>query len=63
LKLRKRNPRRDKIESNAVFAAKFELRKKKSLRRKLRRKRTIARETAWLVAHGIDPKASEAPVA
>lgn len=48
---------------NAAFAAKFGLRKKKSLRRKLRRKRTVARETAWLVAHGIDPKASEAPVA
>lgn len=48
---------------NAVFAAKFGLRKKKSLRRKLRRKRTIARETEWLIAHGIDPTESEAPVA
>lgn len=48
---------------NEAFADRFSRRKKKSVRRKLRRKRTIARETAWLIAHGIDPTESEAPVA
>lgn len=48
---------------NAAFADRFGRAKKKSTRRKLRRKRTIERETAWLTAHGIDPKESEAPVA
>jgi hypothetical protein len=59
----KLHPRRVKIESNAAFALKFGRAKKKSARRKARRARTIARETAWLLSVGIDPTESEAPVA
>jgi hypothetical protein len=42
---------------------KFGLRKKKSTRRKARRARTIERETQALLALGIDPTESEAPIA
>jgi hypothetical protein len=61
--VQKLRPRREKIELNAAFAAKFGRAKKKSARRKLRRQRVIARNTAWLLSVGVDPKESEAPVA
>lgn len=61
--MQKRDPRREKREANARFALKYGRRRKKSLRRKLRRQRTIARETAWLISVGVDPTESEAPVA
>lgn len=56
-------PSRVKAEMNEAFADRFGRAKKKSVRRKERRARTIARETAWLLSVGIDPSDSEAPVA
>lgn len=60
--MRKLNPRALKIASNEAFALKYARTKKKGSRRKTRRERTLARELAWLLSVGVDPKESEAPV-
>jgi hypothetical protein len=61
--LRKLNPRAEKTVSNEAFADRFGKKKTKSIKRKERHARVVVRETAYLVALGVDPKESEAPVA
>lgn len=51
--MQKLNPKRDKVRANAAYAAKFPRRKRKE-RKALRRKRVLARELLWLLAHGFE---------
>ena len=61
--MRKLNPRAEKRAVNEAFALRFIREKKKGSRRKLRHERVVARETAVLIALGVDPTESKAPVA
>lgn len=57
------SPLQEKRLVNETFAEKFGKRSSKSVRRKLRHLRVIQRETAWLIAHGVDPTEAGTPVA
>ena len=61
--MRKLNPRAEKTLTNADFADRFGKKKTKSIKRKERHARVIARETEILVGLGINPTESDAPIA
>jgi hypothetical protein len=61
--VKKLRPVADKRDMNEAFALKHGRKTKKSTKRKLRHERVVVRETARLIAMGIDPTQSEAPIA